>query len=92
MSVVSRFQVLSLYRRMLRESQKFTGYNYREYALRRIRDAFKDSKSVNDTEVVISLLTKADKSLQLLQRQTLMGRMYSQPKLVLEKQLTDSYH
>jgi hypothetical protein len=70
---------------LLRESQSFTSYNYREYALRRIRDAFKENKSVTDTTVIDALITKADQTVGLIQRQTLMGRMYSQPKLVLEQ-------
>lgn len=83
--MANRSRVLSLYRRLLRESQSFTSYNYREYALRRIRDAFKENKSVTDTTVIDALITKADQTVGLIQRQTLMGRMYSQPKLVLEQ-------
>uniref|UniRef100_A0A1B0CM77 Complex 1 LYR protein domain-containing protein n=1 Tax=Lutzomyia longipalpis TaxID=7200 RepID=A0A1B0CM77_LUTLO len=48
----SKGKILSLYKLMLRESQKFTSYNYREYARRRIRDGFRDNKAVSDSQTI----------------------------------------
>ena len=38
-----RAAVLCLYKKLLRESSKFVDYNYREYALRRVKDKFREN-------------------------------------------------
>uniref|UniRef100_A0AAR2KWW0 Complex 1 LYR protein domain-containing protein n=1 Tax=Pygocentrus nattereri TaxID=42514 RepID=A0AAR2KWW0_PYGNA len=65
----SRAQVLSLYRRLLKESRSFPSYNYRTYALRRVRDAFRENRSVEDPKALEQLLNKARDSLAIIQRQ-----------------------
>ena len=82
--MASRNTILSLYRNMLKESKKFDGYNYRRYALRRIHDAFKENKSVQDAEQVQVLIKKAESNLEVIKRQVSIGQMYSAPKLVIE--------
>ncbi|XP_069047142.1 LYR motif-containing protein 4 isoform X2 [Lepisosteus oculatus] len=69
MAASSRSQVLSLYRLLMKESSKFPSYNYRTYALRRVRDAFKENKHVEDSKTVEVLLNKARDNLAVLQRQ-----------------------
>ncbi|KAG9347715.1 hypothetical protein JZ751_003728 [Albula glossodonta] len=69
MAASSRTQVLSLYRMLMKESKKFPSYNYRTYALRRIRDAFRENQSVSDPKTVEVLLSQARDSLALIQRQ-----------------------
>lgn len=48
MAASSCAQVLDLYQAMLRESKQFSADNYRTYASRRIRDAFRENKNVKD--------------------------------------------
>ncbi|KAM4907218.1 LYR motif-containing protein 4 isoform 1-T1 [Sylvia borin] len=69
MAASSRAQVLQLYRALLRESQRFSGYNYRTYAIRRIRDAFRENKNVADSAKIEELLKKAKANLEVIQRQ-----------------------
>ncbi|XP_015473146.1 LYR motif-containing protein 4 isoform X1 [Parus major] len=69
MAASSRAQVLRLYRALLRESQRFSGYNYRTYAIRRIRDAFRENKNIADSEKIEELLNKAKANLEIIQRQ-----------------------
>uniref|UniRef100_A0A8C9T6K3 LYR motif containing 4 n=1 Tax=Scleropages formosus TaxID=113540 RepID=A0A8C9T6K3_SCLFO len=69
MAASSRSQVLSLYRMLLRESKKFPSYNYRTYALRRVKDAFRENKNVNDPKTVEILLNRARDNLSIIQRQ-----------------------
>ncbi|KAF5905257.1 LYR motif-containing protein 4, partial [Clarias magur] len=69
MAAPGRTQVLSLYRMLLRESYKFPSYNYRTYALRRVRDAFRENRSVEDPKVQEQLLNKARDNLAIIQRQ-----------------------
>ncbi|XP_044310832.1 LYR motif-containing protein 4 isoform X2 [Varanus komodoensis] len=69
MAASRRAQVLRLYRTLLRESQGFTAYGYRTYAIRRIRDAFRDNKSVKDTAEIETLMNKAKSNLEMIRRQ-----------------------
>ncbi|XP_061851645.1 LYR motif-containing protein 4 isoform X3 [Colius striatus] len=69
MATSSRAQVLRLYRALLRESQRFSSYNYRTYAIRRIRDAFRENKNVKDSETIEELVNKAKANLEVIHRQ-----------------------
>ncbi|XP_064281786.1 LYR motif-containing protein 4 isoform X1 [Passer domesticus] len=71
MAASSRAQVLRLYRALLRESQRFSGYSYRNYAIRRIKDAFRENKNIADSEKIEELLNKAKANLEVIQRQVL---------------------
>ncbi|XP_065607884.1 LYR motif-containing protein 4 [Cyrtonyx montezumae] len=84
MAASSRAQVLRLYRALLRESQRFSSYNYRTYAIRRIRDAFRENKSIKDSEKIEELVNKAKENLEIIHRQVTIGQMYSTQKLVIE--------
>ncbi|XP_035882413.1 LYR motif-containing protein 4 isoform X1 [Phyllostomus discolor] len=69
MAASSRAQVLDLYRAMLRESKHFSAYNYRTYAIRRIRDAFRENKNVKDPVEIQTLVNKAKRDLGMIRRQ-----------------------
>ncbi|XP_050645638.1 LYR motif-containing protein 4 isoform X1 [Macaca thibetana thibetana] len=69
MAASSRAQVLDLYRAMLRESKRFSSYNYRTYAVRRIRDAFRENKNVKDPVEIQTLVNKAKRDLEVIRRQ-----------------------
>ncbi|XP_041039433.1 LYR motif-containing protein 4 isoform X3 [Carcharodon carcharias] len=62
-------QVLSLYRVMLKESKKFSSYNYRTFALRRIKDTFRENKNVTNPEVIQELIEKAEANTEVIRRQ-----------------------
>ncbi|XP_058060020.1 LYR motif-containing protein 4 [Anopheles bellator] len=81
-----RMKVLSLYKQLLRESQKFDSYNYRMYAFRRIRDAFRENKALADGAKIENELSYGRKNLEIIKRQTVIGHMFQAPdKLVIEK-------
>ncbi|XP_056594363.1 LYR motif-containing protein 4 [Triplophysa dalaica] len=84
MAASNRAQVLSLYRLLLKESNKFPSYNYRTYALRRVQDAFRENKTLEDPKVLEELLNRARDSLALIQRQVSIGKMYEVQKTVIE--------
>ncbi|XP_074064572.1 LYR motif-containing protein 4 isoform X4 [Macrotis lagotis] len=86
MAASSRAQVLDLYRVMLRESGRFTSYNYRTYAIRRIREAFRENKNVKDSAQIQMLLNKAKRNLEIIRRQTHISELYSTDKLIIENQ------
>ncbi|KAK3905033.1 hypothetical protein C8A05DRAFT_41994 [Staphylotrichum tortipilum] len=61
--VESAHRVLSL---LLRQGNQFAAYNFREYAKRRTRDAFRENRSVEDPRRVQELVQKGLKELQML--------------------------
>ncbi|XP_033626453.1 LYR motif-containing protein 4-like [Asterias rubens] len=86
MASATRSTVLTLYRQMLKESHKFTGYNYREYALRRTKDAFRENKTLTDEVEIKAFIQKAEKNLEIMKRQVVLSQLYTDPRLVIEEQ------
>ncbi|CAJ2503898.1 Uu.00g112920.m01.CDS01 [Anthostomella pinea] len=90
MSIVSALkgdlpqQARSLYRQLLRQGEQFQAYNFREYAKRRTRDAFRDSKSVEDPRQIQELIQKGLKELQVIKRQTVVSQFFQIDRLVVE--------
>jgi len=82
--MATRSKVLDLYRCLLRESSKFPTYNYRMYALRRIKHAFRRNKDINDAEKIIELYNYGAKNLEIIKRQVLVGQLYQSSPLVIE--------
>lgn len=73
-----------MYRLFLRESNKFSSYNFRSYAIRKVRATFREHKDETDPERIKSFLTKAEQELESLKRQTLIDKIYGTSKLVIE--------
>ncbi|CAJ1081534.1 LYR motif-containing protein 4 [Xyrichtys novacula] len=84
MAASTRSQVISLYRLLLTESNKFPSYNYRTYALRRVRDAFRANRTITDPETVERLIVEGRQTLALIQRQVVIGKMFETQKTVVE--------
>ncbi|NXI41948.1 LYRM4 protein, partial [Galbula dea] len=57
---------------------------FRTYAIRRIRDAFRENKTIKDSAKIEELLNKAKANLEIIHRQVTIGQLYSAEKLVLE--------
>lgn len=62
----SAMEVRSLYRSLMRQSKQFAAYNFREYATRRTRDAFRAHGQEADARKVQELMQKGLKELQML--------------------------
>ncbi|KJZ75850.1 hypothetical protein HIM_04674 [Hirsutella minnesotensis 3608] len=77
-------QVRSLYRQLLRQGGQFTAYNFREYAKRRTRDAFREHEAVQDQRQIQELIQSGLKELQVMKRQTVIGQFYQLDRLVVE--------
>jgi hypothetical protein len=60
------FEVRSLYRSLSRTARQFANYNFREYAKRRTRDAFREHSTETDGRRVQELMQKGLKELQVL--------------------------
>jgi len=82
---VSRRSVLNLYRNLLREGGKFQNYNFRQYALRKIRDSFHQHKYETETAKITEFMACAEEGLQLVKRQVSIGKLYSDEPIAVER-------
>jgi|ERR1712131_1532 len=85
MASSSKSQVISLYRMLIRESMKFPSYNYRTYALRRVKDGFKANKHVDNPKTLDSLLNQARENLAIIKRQVCIGQFYGAQRTIVEE-------
>lgn len=55
------------------------------YALRRVKDAFKDNKALTDESKVQKCLAEAKENLEMLKRQAIISQLFKTDKLIIEK-------
>ncbi|KAL9605536.1 MAG: hypothetical protein Q9179_001292 [Wetmoreana sp. 5 TL-2023] len=60
------FQARSLFRSLLRQSSQFAAYNFREYAKRRTKDAFREHSGETEERRIQDLMQKGLKELQIM--------------------------
>ncbi|KAG2160312.1 hypothetical protein D6D02_06727 [Aureobasidium pullulans] len=77
-------QVRSLYRKLLRQGNQFAAYNFREYAVRRTKDAFRQHVAESDSSKIQELLSRGNTELQMLKRQTVVSQFFQLDRLVVE--------
>ncbi|KIW04026.1 uncharacterized protein PV09_04849 [Verruconis gallopava] len=83
-SADAAFQAKSLYRQLLRQANQFASYNFREYAKRRTKDAFREHQKETDERIRQDLIQKGLKELQVMKRQTVISQFYQLDRLVVE--------
>ena len=77
--------VLSLYKVMLRESEKFADFNYRGYALRRIKDGFRANSKLTEEALIDAKIQHAKDNLSIIKRQSAIGQLFNlNTKLTVE--------
>ncbi|KAK2785182.1 hypothetical protein FQN53_007924 [Emmonsiellopsis sp. PD_33] len=84
----SAFQARSLFRSLLRQSRQFAAYNFREYARRRTRDAFREHQHETEERKIQELMQKGLQDLRMMKRQTVISQFYQLDRLVVEGQET----
>ena len=84
MTLLNNPQVLALYRQLLREAERFPQYNYRMYALRKIRNEFESRNSMSESRIP-ELLERGKQELERLRRMTTVASLYAHDKLVIEE-------
>ncbi|QKX63983.1 uncharacterized protein TRUGW13939_11156 [Talaromyces rugulosus] len=82
------YQVRSLFRSLLRQSSQFSSYNFREYARRRTRDAFREHQKENEERKIQEFIQSGLKELRMMKRQTTISQFYQLDRLVVEGQET----
>ncbi|XP_034935977.1 LYR motif-containing protein 4 [Chelonus insularis] len=84
-----REAILNLYRNLLRESKKWKSYNYREYALRKIRHEFRSNQTLKDEKSIEECYQKGLESLEVIKKQVIIGNLYSTRPLIIETEGID---
>merc|ERR1712187_57566 len=82
------FQARSLFRSLLRQSSQFSAFNFREYARRRTKDAFREHQNEAEERKVQELIQDGLQDLRMMKRQTIISQFYQMDKLVVEGQET----
>ncbi|BDD63356.1 hypothetical protein MAP00_008255 [Monascus purpureus] len=80
------FQARSLFRSLLRQSSQFSNYNFREYARRRTKDAFRKHQNETEERQIQELIQEGLRNLRMMKRQTVISQFYQLDKLVIEGQ------
>lgn len=75
---------LKLYKQLLRYSSRMASYNFRQYAVRRVRDSFIANKALSDPAAIKQELEKGYQQLEVVKRQSLISQMYKGDRLVVE--------
>eukprot|EP00310_Coccolithus_braarudii_P019618 CAMPEP_0183356092 /NCGR_PEP_ID=MMETSP0164_2-20130417/43056_1 /TAXON_ID=221442 /ORGANISM="Coccolithus pelagicus ssp braarudi, Strain PLY182g" /LENGTH=82 /DNA_ID=CAMNT_0025529399 /DNA_START=74 /DNA_END=322 /DNA_ORIENTATION=+ len=81
--MASAVKVLTLYKQLLRAAGGFSNYNFREYAIRHVRDDFRASQLASASKVP-ALYDAGCKRLQDLNRQVMISQLYPQGKHAME--------
>lgn len=84
MTTAHKTLALDLYRQLLRNGYKMAGYNFRQYAIRRTRDAFHANRNLTEQAQIDSCIQNAQKELGVLKRQAIISQMYAGDTLVVE--------
>lgn len=58
---------------------------FRNYAIRRVRDAFKANKNLHDCDAIEAAYNEAFSTLTIIKRQVIIQNLYKTEKLVVEK-------
>ncbi|XP_014606016.1 PREDICTED: protein bcn92-like [Polistes canadensis] len=80
----TRNQILNLYRNLIRESKKWNTYNFRMYALRKVRHEFQQNKTLQDKIEIEQFYQKGQEALEVIKRQVIIGNLYSTRPLIIE--------
>lgn len=74
-----------LYKALLRHSSRFSDYNFREYSLRRTRDAFRQHMTETNVKEVNRLYYDGLNNLAIIKRQTAISQMFKSDPVVIER-------
>ncbi|KAF4579504.1 hypothetical protein EYR36_001317 [Pleurotus pulmonarius] len=85
----SRRSILNLYSVMLKTSNSFSSYNFRNYFVRKTKDTFRSIQNESDPSKIQALYKEAVADLAVLKRSALVNQVYGGWKLAIERQSDD---
>ncbi|KAL7563755.1 hypothetical protein ACA910_020441 [Epithemia clementina (nom. ined.)] len=74
---------LHLYRALLRQAKGMKDYNFRMYALRRVKVGFQKNRSLQGEDAAAALANGMDQ-LEMLRRQATLSQLYPSARSVME--------
>jgi len=74
---------LTLYRQLMRQAKNMNDYNFRSYAMRRVKVGFESNRSLIGEEANIAF-AEGKRELETLKRQAIIGNLYPSGKNVLQ--------
>lgn len=77
--------VRKLYKALLRHGGRFSDYNFREYAVRRTRDAFRAARNETSPDVVNARYYDGLNQLAILKRQSAISQMFKADPVIIEE-------
>ena len=80
----------SLFRTMLREAAQVDQYNFRNYAIRRVREDFRRNAALSDSEAATALQEGKD-ALEVLRRQRIVGQLYPAAQSVMDAEASRAF-
>lgn len=83
--VASRAANLSLYRQLMRTAKNFQNYNFRDYAVRYVRDDFRRDATLTDAQAIDEAYNRGLEQLAMLHRQTTISQLYPMEKHAMEQ-------
>lgn len=75
---------VSLFRTLLREAKQMTDYNFRSFAVRRVKAGFKTNRNLQGREEAAAALKTGEEQLAVMKRQVVIGKMYPSARSVME--------
>lgn len=83
-------RVASLYHSLLKEANKFTNYNFRNHAIRKIKWDFQKDLTITDEKIIQERLEQGHKQLESLKRQVTLSQLYPEGPSVMDKPSSSS--
>ena len=80
----------SLFRTMLREAAQVDQYNFRNYAIRRVREDFRRNAALSCSEAATALQEGKD-ALEVLRRQRIVGQLYPAAQSVMDAEASRAF-
>lgn len=81
--MIKSAQVTTLYRHSLRAGLGFVDVNFRHYSWRVLRDRYRQNRNETDPQRIAQLYELGVKNLGVIQRQSVINRMYASHESVL---------
>uniref|UniRef100_A0A2P2JF84 Complex 1 LYR protein domain-containing protein n=1 Tax=Rhizophora mucronata TaxID=61149 RepID=A0A2P2JF84_RHIMU len=75
--MVTKGEVLSLYRSLLRTARQFSDYNIREYTKRRTFDGFRRNRDLVEPSAITAAYSDGEAQLEVAKRQALVYSLYA---------------
>ncbi|KAJ3513684.1 hypothetical protein NMY22_g14968 [Coprinellus aureogranulatus] len=81
--------IKSLYHNMLKSSQSFSSYNFREYFTRKTKETFREMQNETDPARLSSLYTAAVRDSTVIRRSAIVNQLYGGWKVAVELENKD---